>query len=354
MDSFYANINWVILCPPGSPAAKRACEDLASAIKLMAGKDEAPSVINAEEAGLPDTVPVIILNNESGSPEGRRFSWRAGKERVEIFGQSEGGLCRGIYDFISALEVSWPAPENTDEPVIKNITAEKIYPLKYASNSKDFETPQNGGSIRPEALWKRLVIPENLRDLKLPKKRTAIFRWAVRNGFDAIVLPFHYLATAGEVSSLGLVPEAGGWTLSRLVPRKLFFMHRDFFRMEGGKRLGKTHFCPTNPETIAVLKTEGKKLFSSASAARIFHLWPDMGEEKTWCSCPTCRAFTLAEQNRIAVNAAADALAEVNAGAVLSYYEETDDEPGIPLRQNIIKINISDVKIFPGSHKPNS
>ncbi|MDR1575636.1 MAG: hypothetical protein LBS37_06485, partial [Treponema sp.] len=58
------------------------------------------------------------------------------------------------------------------------------------------------------------------------------------------------------------------------------------------------------------------------AAAPVFHLWPDQGHEKTWCACPDCRAFSPLEQNRIAVNSAADVLADLDPRARLSYLED--------------------------------
>jgi hypothetical protein len=140
---------------------------------------------------------------------------------------------------------------------------------------------------------------------------------------------------AGEY---GIALEAGGRDLSSLVPRKYFFLHRDFFRMVQGKRVKAFHFCPTSPGTIRLMGKEGKKLFRAAGDVKVFHLWPDKGAETTWCSCPTCRAFTPPEQNRIAVNAAADVLAAVNQGAFITYLEKPGEEGNIRMRKNLYKI----------------
>jgi hypothetical protein len=129
--------------------------------------------------------------------------------------------------------------------------------------------------------------------------------------------------------------EAGGWALSLLVPRRYFFRRRECFRMEGGKRIREFNFCPTNPETIRILREEAGKFFRSHPEVRVFHLWPDQGYEKTWCACPSCRAFTPEEQNRIAVNAAADVLLGINPQARLSFYENSDEPGTIAARVNM-------------------
>ena len=206
----------------------------------------------------------------------------------------------------------------------------------------------SGPCDEPAVSGKRLLIPENHNAFKMNGKRKILLEWAIKNGFDTVVLPFTNLdMDIAEAGSFGLALEAGGWNMSFLVPRKLFFLHRDFFRMEGGKRRKMTHFCPTNPDTIAVIKKEAKKIFHAAGKIKVFHLWPDKGEEKTWCSCPTCRAFSSADQNRMTVNATADALAEINPGAILSYYEEHSEDSKIGMRSNTFKINAGEIEVYP-------
>jgi len=117
--------------------------------------------------------------------------------------------------------------------------------------------------------------------------------------------------------------EAGGCDFSLLLPSRLFFFHRDLFRMEHGKRKPRPHFCPTNPQTTSRIKEQVRYLFGRAiplmTSPRIFHLLPDEGQKTNWCSCPACRAFSPAEQYLIAVNAAADMLAVLDPEAVLLY-----------------------------------
>jgi hypothetical protein len=125
-----------------------------------------------------------------------------------------------------------------------------------------------------------------------------------------------------------LIVERGGWDLSFLAPRRYFFLNRDLFRMEEGRRTGKHHFCPTNPETIGLLRRRLAALLdrqagardtaSPAEARRVYHFWPDRGAEHTWCACPACRAFNPREQIRLAVNALATVIAEKDPWALVS------------------------------------
>ena len=380
MPGFDASKKWVILAPLQLPAAVRAAKELSRCISLLAeGSTEQqsqsrqnpdppvsarPGIVDASGAAPPPHTPIILLNSESPGVSKRGFSWRVGPERIEIYGESEGGLCKGIYDFLAALGLSWPKPGTSDSDEILPVPANhKIYELKTQGNY----APSRQKTDDPESLsWKRLLIPDKGEFAGTPKKREALLLWAERNGFDAAIFPFRSIkGAAEELRPYALVPEAGGWTMSLLVPRRLFVFHRELFRMEGGKRKKQVHFCPTHPETIAVIRAEARKLFIAAGASqtsgiRTFHLWPDLGEEKTWCSCPSCRAFSLTEQNRIAVNAASDALAEVISEVTaeaapglensdtdkcyISIYENSDEEADIVLRPNVFKIDLQKIE----------
>jgi hypothetical protein len=330
MNVFDASKEWAIIVPPGT-AVKSAAEDLALCIAQLRRNGKNADLVDPYTP-LPSEIPIIVLNDDSGSPCLRGFSWRLGRERIEIYGQGIGGLCKGIYDFLSCLGINWkdtPMPDH-----------DKVYQVKNTGANQWQDSGEDGQeSIPASAAWKRLVIPESATVLRSPKKRADLLRWAIRNCFDAIVFPFNAPPEAAEeAKSYGLEAEAGGWALSFLVPRKLFFFHRDLFRMEGGKRRKNIHFCPTNPDTIAVIQNEVKNI-SFIKKTAMLHLWPEKGRENTWCACPACRAFTMAEQYRIAANAAADALAGINPNAFVSIYETNDEEGDIPLRPNIFRIN---------------
>ena len=168
------------------------------------------------------------------------------------------------------------------------------------------------------------------------RQRIEIVNWAAANGYEAVVFPVseeineksEYIKLAKKYE---LFIEAGGCELSLLLPRKLFFFHRDLFRMEQGKRKLHRHFCPTNPGTTAIIAENARQLFErsmkTVTIPRVFHLLPDEGYENIWCSCPACRAFTPAEQNIIAVNSTADILLKLDPNARLGFMDlETDPQ----------------------------
>jgi len=208
------------------------------------------------------------------------------------------------------------------------------------------ETPQ--GESPAAAPW-RCFVPTGKSEIKRILKNGEDFAvWAARNRYNALIFPL-WAFTSGKTrqklmrlkdfaGSHSITIEAGGHDLSSLVPRKYFVLHRDFFRMEEGRRKKDHHFCPTSPGVIALIGRVGEKLFTAAGETKVIHLWPDEGAETAWCSCPTCRAFSTQEQNRIAVNTAADVLAKTNPGALISFTEKPgeDGQPpvNITLRKN--------------------
>ncbi|GHT68068.1 hypothetical protein FACS1894110_14800 [Spirochaetia bacterium] len=354
MAFFDVSRDWVILAP-GTPAARTAAAELSRYITLLrkqAGLDEkAPAIEDAESAAPEDSVPVIILNAGTGSRDRSGFTWRLGRDRLEIYGDSDRGLCNGVFDFLAALGIRWPEqnaaavpleelppPPATGAPTLR-ISDAGSYPIK---NSQAYIPSDTAPENRRRRIVQGTMKPRNL---------DALIKWAAHNRIDALVFSLREKALREKflkksrhhrgfeaAEKYALAIEWGGWDLSLLVPRRYFFFHRELFRMDSGKRIKQYNFCPTNHETINLLKKQAAAIFRDE--AGVYHLWPDRGEERTWCSCPACRAFSPEEQNRIAVNAAADALAAIDPHARLSWYEESGDSPEseIPLRKNLFRL----------------
>ena len=390
MDYFNASKGWTILFPPDITHAKKAVEDLSRYIGLLAsdvnaggradgkadgetGASKAPPVMDA--LGPAPDGAVIVLSCGLHGCEQNGFSWRAGEERVEILGESGRGLCNGIYSFLAALGISWPAPGQEDIPKHAADTAAGgtsgglLYPLASAGefslsggdNPPAGSRPSSTSLPSPASLRLanlRRFVPGGISEVKtFLKKSEAFVEWAARRRYDAIVFPLAAFASVSAAHKLkqlkqfageyGIALEAGGRELSSLVPRRYFLLHRDFFRMDDGKRKKDHHFCPTNPDVTRLIAKEGVRLFRAAVDAAVIHLWPDKEAETAWCSCPTCRAFSSVEQNRIAINTAADALAALHRGtnhgaeltSFISYYEKPGEGGKIPPRKNTFSLN---------------
>ncbi|MCL2265511.1 MAG: hypothetical protein FWC22_05660 [Treponema sp.] len=143
------------------------------------------------------------------------------------------------------------------------------------------------------------------------------------------------------IKNHGMHIEAGGRDFSLMLPRKLFFLNGDMFRLEQGRRKMFHHFCPTNPKTIAAVSQNAHDLFTgimqSVTPLRVFHLLPDEGFENKWCACPACRAFRPCEQYVIAANTVADVLAKFDSEARLGYidFNTEPDAAGVSPRKNM-------------------
>jgi hypothetical protein len=335
MNFFDAAKDWTILAPLSRTAARQGAKELSRCIDLLrrrAGIVRKPPAVEDAAASPDDTVPLILLNPGDGGPERNGFAWRLGAGRLEIYGDSDRGLWNGIFDFLAALGLRWPEPGREELPA----AAAAGVPLR--------DNRGRQASAPSAAELPRFIIGER----KNAKDREALACWAARNRIDALVFSLRdrglrrRRGLPAAMEQYALIPEAGGRELSLLVPRRLFLFHRDLFRMESGRRIGDLHFCPTNPETITRLKKEAARLFRRILAAHpeitVIHLWPG-GDEKSWCACPACRAFSAADQYRIAVNAAADVLADLAPAARLSLLEgkPEKDEPGgsVGLRPNV-------------------
>jgi hypothetical protein len=342
MFGFDVAKDWVILIPAQIPAARNAGEELAhyiAALRKQGGLVQQVPIQDAAAKAPADHIPVIFLNTEGKKRIHNGFSWRVGFDRVEIHGKSDRGLCNGVFDFLSALGICWPVPDRERLPPF-NRARPYIYDLKHTRSQSPSETDK----IRR----RRLIFAKHLP----AKTGVPWLIWAGRNKIDAVVFSlgdespsFSLFGKSSRevllktVEDYAFIPEAGGWDLSLLVPRRLFISDRELFRMDSGRRKKDGNFCPTNPNTITVLKKEGERIFRANPEVDVFHFWSDEDQEKAWCSCPACRAFTLEEQNRIAVCAVADVLAELNPEARVSYFESTEEAGELNLRSNMFKVS---------------
>ncbi|MDR1126720.1 MAG: DUF4838 domain-containing protein [Treponema sp.] len=322
---------WVILISGTSESVNSVALELAAYIEILrAGfriKQKSLSILNSKDPSAINYMgqsPHIVLRAGEGKENG--FSWRMDKFRLEIIGESGRGLFNGMFDFLSALGFKWKTPGSEELPR-RNSFAPHILPMQTAENH------YNGQK-------RYLLFSAN------QKKVESWILWAARNRIDALVFPLgskafrvFFKELIQRTQRYEIDVEAGGWELPLLVPRKYFFFHKGMFRMNEGKRDKKVNFCPTSPETIRIISQEARKVFLAHPYTRVFHFWPTRGHEHEWCSCPTCRAFTAEEQNRIAINVAADVLQRVLPSAVISYCELSNEESSIDLRDNVVKMS---------------
>ncbi|MDR3302959.1 MAG: DUF4838 domain-containing protein [Treponema sp.] len=360
MKSFDAAKLWEILIPAHIPAAVTLAQELSRCVGLLrqqAGALNTGCPVKDSESATPDdAVPFIVLNAEKENRVHNGYSWRLGKERVELYGESDRGLSNAVFDFLEALGFRWPSPDTETLPRPYKTSSEYRLDEDYAYH------PSNADS-----LYRRLLFPGK----DAPEIWEKEIVWAARNRIDALVFSLHNqviwnkltglelktflfffkkqqeaapsspirdkLLTLAEQYALSI--EMGGWDLTWFLPRSNFKRHQDMFRLDDGKRDREHNFCATNSDTLNVVKEQAEKLFRLYPEIRVFHLWPARGYEKRWCACPTCRAFTLEEQNRIAVNTIADVLRAINAEARISYFENSSMRKDIAVRNNLFVVS---------------
>jgi hypothetical protein len=196
---------------------------------------------------------------------------------------------------------------------------------------------------------RRLVFTRNTR----VRDESFWLRWALQNRIEVLVIPLcgrpgFFSRSGGAVfrrfdrlclnaEREGLAIERGGWDLPGLLAQG-FFSKAEWRRMEGGRRVRRYNFCATNPEGLNRVKNNARRIFEQCPRIGVFHLWPDRGAEKTWCSCPACRAFSWFEQYLMAVTAAADVLREINPGAGISYFAGSGEEGRFKGRPNMFSL----------------
>jgi hypothetical protein len=353
MNSFDLSAEWAILAPVPAPVA---VEELARCIAALRERDDLgknePAILDAAGPAPEDSAPIIVLNMDNSSNERGGHTWRMGRDRLEIYGDSRRGLCNGIYSFLAALGFRWPQTGEELLPASPGTAGETktggpgrgIYPL----NNPGIYVRSNPS---PEQR-RRLAISPETHQREFP----ALCRWAARNRVDAVIFSFKNQKIENRLVEWAdhwdLVIEWGGWDLGLLVPRRHFFLKRDLFRLEKGKRKREHHFCPTNPETIALIQLHMTALLEQhevrdrtrqhAPAPRqVYHFWPDRGAESVWCACPACRAFTPREQIRLALNTVAAVIAERDPQTLIGCREEENPAEQLPggseitLRPNI-------------------
>ena len=349
MSALDLSKEWVIVYPPVLTASGKCVLDLSRCLGLLAGSGgkqgrNPPAIVDS--AVFSGAEAEIILNYDNSGPERNGFMWRAETTKVEIFGESYRGLCNGIYSFLATLGIRWPAPGQEQLPSV--LAGDSlVFPLSNSSINEPSGNIDGSGAAAPR---QRLIFPCQ-KSNKVPKKSDVFAAWAARQRRDAVILPLSAF-TAGNrnkikrlrdhLAEYDIALEAGGRELSSLIPRSYYLFYKDIFRMDDGKRKKEHHFCPTNPEAIKLIKKTGAVLFRKAGTnggnIDVFHLWPEKEAESLWCSCPSCRAFTHPEQNRIVVNAASDALSDVFPGAYITFYEKPGEVCNVPLRKSLIRM----------------
>ncbi|GMO28692.1 MAG: hypothetical protein Pg6A_16660 [Termitinemataceae bacterium] len=328
MAFFDISKNWIILAPPlCRTQAARDFAHIISKLREEAGfAPSAPVIIDSVNSA-PDGASEIVFNCDAGSKK-NSFAWRAAEERIEIYGHSIRSFDNALFDFLGKLGVSC------------GLNGEFVLPQKH-----------NGGLFPLEKSNFYTHHSEEPRRLFIGAKRNfnearSLLFYAGRTQIDEVVFSLKpEIKTSEEQALLAIAGRyhlavgRGGYELSMLVPRKLFLFHRSLFRMESGKRKKDANFCASNHKTLEVLKKNAAFYFEKYKGTKNYYLFPDGGaEQRFWCSCPACRAFSFKEQNLMALCAAASVLAKIDGEARLFCGGVNSGESALSSLTNMIYI----------------
>jgi len=167
--------NWTILA---DIPVREAAAELALYISLLRGKaglaQEQPQITEAAVVSQ-NPEPCIIIKAAAGNQGQNGFSWQFGKNRIEISGDSPRGLWNGIFDFLAALDIKWPTPDQEELPQ-----------TGFGANNTEFNLKTDKAlfySISSAQDRRRLFIDEKTG----VKEREKLVIWAARNKYDALV-----------------------------------------------------------------------------------------------------------------------------------------------------------------------
>lgn len=112
-----------------------------------------------------------------------------------------------------------------------------------------------------------------------------------------------YRALIDYAVSRGIEVEYEIHAAGYLLPRELFDVHPEYFRMdEKGNRTSECNFCVSDTEALELVAKRAADLaiFLYGSSKR-FYFWMDDGHELC-CHCPKCKGLSASDQQLIAIN----------------------------------------------------
>ncbi len=110
-----------------------------------------------------------------------------------------------------------------------------------------------------------------------------------------------------------------------LMPKELFEMHPEYFRMnEKGERSNDFNFCVSNEEALSIFAKNAAELaLALYGSDHEFYFWMDDGRD-LHCHCPKCQQLSPSDQQLIAVNAMQREIRKVIPDAKVAYLAYVD------------------------------
>ncbi len=273
---------------------------------------------------------IDIAHGEAG--EG--FDWSAAGGVVTITADGPQGALHATFDLLEALGFTWPAPG--DDMTVVPETPDEL--------------PATRGRQAPALKGRSLILGHHA----FMADAAAWIRWAARNRLNTIF--FHideHGAGLGAIParqwqagrdeavalarSFGMTLELGGHGLPTLLPRTDFAAHPERFPVRGGQRDARYNLNVLDGGALETIKDNARAWFTANPGFDVYHLWPDDLPDGGWCEQAVAAGHSASDQAMIAINAIAEALAEVQPGAELAYlsYHDTEEPPRIAPAANV-------------------
>ncbi|MGE5618308.1 MAG: hypothetical protein ACM3US_03530 [Sphingomonadaceae bacterium] len=137
----------------------------------------------------------------------------------------------------------------------------------------------------------------------------------------------------------GIALELGGHNLPKLLPAGAREEEPELCRLVAGVRRPDGNFCTATQRALDLLKDGARRYVEQLPPADLYHFWPYDAKDDPWCGCPDCRSRSTGEQMWRAIAAAAEGLAEVRPGALVSallYHESLGAATHAPLGARLL------------------
>ncbi len=181
---------------------------------------------------------------------------------------------------------------------------------------------KRGILVHPEELTEKWILKmadAGLNNLGLHPVGGRLAHESLQRAIDTHILPEN-VRMRGMANDRGINVEYEAHAMAWLMPRHLFGVHPEWFRMnESGERVADFNMCASNPEALEYVAARTALLASlTDTGADKYYFWTDdvCGFS---CHCPECRALSPSDQQMRLVNAMLKGLKRYNRNAGLCY-----------------------------------
>jgi len=210
-----------------------------------------------------------------------------------IAGGDPNGFLYGVYAFLEALGVRFPAPGGDGLRVLRN------------AQTKRLRLPLVG---RPRFENRAVMFVGGFAGASAEDCLTFLARCRV-NKIVHMNVQNDTLRFRRQANRRGIACEVGAHEIDRLLPREEFARHPEYFRLPpGGLTVPRTldhNACSSGVGTRKLIERNAARFARLHAGAVGFHWWPDDIENGGWCYCPTCKHLSASEQSLQCSNAAA-------------------------------------------------